>query len=274
MHSLPDTLPSPALWHPRLVSLPSEGPLTGIEASTYTSGRLPYTEGLTPAERAGLPGYDSGVLCLLIGMFLLLTANFRHYSTFFKSFLDDLISVRRREATFSVRTFSETGVQASIVLITCLCQAIIIDSALLSRPSFAMLSSEFLVIGLLTLLGLLYYLWQLAAYATVGAVFTDRASARMWMKGFNASQALLAMLIVLPAVIVLFNPPAATIVVPLGLIAYILARCTFICKGFRLFYDNFGSLVYFILYLCSLEIVPLFLLYKAVISFNLILLQT
>ncbi|WP_367617564.1 DUF4271 domain-containing protein, partial [uncultured Duncaniella sp.] len=43
---------------------------------------------------------------------------------------------------------------------------------------------------------------------------------------------------------------------------------------FRLFYDNFGSLLYFILYLCTLEIVPLVLIYRAVLVLHNLLLQT
>ena len=256
------------------MSLREDGPVLQSELQGMTLGVVPYTQGLPPLERKGLPGYDSGVLCLLIGMFLLLASNFRHYSTFFKNFLGDLLSVRRREKTFGVRTFSETGVQASIVLIACFCEGIIINSAFVERPVIGPVSGEFFVIGARTLMALLYYLWQLAAYGVVGSIFTDKVSARMWMKGFNASQSLLSMLIVVPAVVVLFNPSASHIVIILGLIAYFVARFAFICKGFRLFYDNFGSLLYFILYLCSLEIVPLVLLYRAVLFIHNLLLQT
>ena len=47
-----------------------------------------------------------------------------------------------------------------------------------------------------------------------------------------------------------------------GSVLYLVVRLIFICKGFRLFYDNLLSSVYFILYLCTLEIAPLILLYK------------
>ncbi|MDE6205091.1 MAG: DUF4271 domain-containing protein, partial [Duncaniella sp.] len=174
------------LWHPADVSLREDGPVLQSELQGMTLGVVPYTQGLPPLERKGLPGYDSGVLCLLIGMFLLLASNFRHYSTFFKNFLGDLLSVRRREKTFGVRTFSETGVQASIVLIACFCEGIIINSAFVERPVIGPVSGEFFVIGALTLMALLYYIWQLAAYGVVGSIFTDKVSARMWMKGFNA----------------------------------------------------------------------------------------
>ncbi|MBP3590263.1 MAG: DUF4271 domain-containing protein, partial [Muribaculaceae bacterium] len=38
---------------------------------------------------------------------------------------------------------------------------------------------------------------------------------------------------------------------------YVSARLIFIIKGFKIFYNGFISLIYFILYLCTLEIVPL-----------------
>ncbi len=229
----------------------------------FSSGRVPFTEGYEPGVKASLPGYDSGVLCLLLLMFLMLAYNFRHYSTFLKNFATDLFSIRRREGFFDVRTASETGVQLSMIFMACLSEGIIINSV--AGQSLDRGFGVFAVIGVITLVAALYYVWQLGAYFTVGAVFIDRVSARMWMKGFNASQALLAMLLVVPALVVLFNPGAAKTVALTGAGFYILTRIVFICKGFRLFYDNFGSLVYFILYLCSLEIVPLILLYRTVL---------
>ncbi|MCI9285458.1 MAG: DUF4271 domain-containing protein [Muribaculaceae bacterium] len=227
-----------------------------------TTGRIPWTEGLSPDTRATLPGYDSGVLCLLLGMFLLLAYNFRHYSTIAKTFWNDLWSTRRREGTFQVRTTSETGVLLSLVLAACLSEGIIVNSMLPATLPDAIPGGVFTITVTLTSVAVVYYLWQLAAYYSTGAVFTDKASARMWLKGFNASQGLLAALLIIPAMIVLFNPGAAMTVAIIAAILYLMARIIFICKGFRLFYDNFGSLIYFILYLCSLEIVPLVLLYR------------
>ncbi|MDE6371059.1 MAG: DUF4271 domain-containing protein, partial [Duncaniella sp.] len=150
---------------------------------------------------------------------------------------------------------------------------IILNAALWRGLAREVPGGEFTLLGGLMVLALLYYVWDLAAYTLVGAVFTDKVSAKMMMKGFNASQSLLAMLIVVPALIVLFNPSAAGVVAVLGIVSYVLTRVVFISKGFRLFYDNFGTWVYFILYLCSLEIVPLIIIYRAVRYITEMLLQ-
>lgn len=249
---------SPGMFEAR-VSREEDSPAT---VRGMRVGRVPFTEGLEPMERPMLPGYDSGVLCLLVMAFLILTYYARHYSTFLKTFRDDLFSTRNREKSFSVRTFSETGLQLSIVLLTCLSEGILVNAAL--SGSGARGGSMFGVIGMLAGIALGYYAWQLGVYWSVGAVFTDKSSARMWIKGFNSSQALAGMLLLVPALVVLFNPGTMPVVFPIGVICYFSARVLFICKGFRLFYDNFGSLVYFILYLCTLEFVPLVLLYRVV----------
>lgn len=247
-------------WQPR-VCRETDAPASASERAVMTLGKVPYTCGMEPTGRTLLPGYDSGVLCLVIGIFLILAYNSRHYSTFLKHFWSDLWSVRRRDDTFSVRTFTETGMLLSIVLLASVCQGIIINSAITFYKGTTLLST-FPEILALSAVSLLYYLWEVAAYSTVGFVFTDKFSCRQWLKGFNASQVLLGLSITIPALFVLFNPDAAAIVVPIGITIYVICRLLFICKGFRLFYDNFGSLLYFILYLCTLEIVPIVLMYR------------
>ena len=45
----------------------------------------------------------------------------------------------------------------------------------------------------------------------------------------------------------------------MAIILYFLARIIVIYKAFRIFFNNLQSLLYFILYLCSVEIVPVVL---------------
>lgn len=256
----PDSIANPFA---RDFCVETEAPSSSAERLEMPAGKLPYTSGIEPEGRTLLPGYDPGVLCLLIVVFILLAYNFRHYSTFLKNFMVDLWSVRRTERTFTVRTMSEVGIQGAIVLVACLCEGIIMDVGL-SLAGIRFPIATFSIIGLLTLTAALYYFWQLGVYSIVGFVFTDKLSARQWIKGFNASQALLGILLVIPALFVLFNPDRASLVVGIGVSCYLLARSIFIFKGFRLFYDNFGSILYFILYLCTLEIVPVVVIFRCI----------
>lgn len=223
-------------------------------------GQIPYLEGIAPQSRPVLPGYDQGVVIMLLGVFMLMAVNVRHYTTFLKTFTHDLWQVRRRSNAFDERTLRETRITVSFVILVCVCEGIMLFSVPgegLSRSCYPVL-----YIGLFSLLALVYYVFQLTAYYVVGKVFTGNIETGQWVKGFNASQALLGLALVIPALSVLFDPGLAYVMTMVSAGLYLVARFIFIIKGFRIFYTIPTSLIYFILYLCTLEIVPLFMIYR------------
>lgn len=112
--------------------------------------------------------------------------------------------------------------------------------------------------GILAVTALLavYYVFQLVAYSVVGYAFTTPDLRRQWLAGFNASQAYTGLLLIAPAMILTAQPQWWVPVEIFSLCAYLAGRIIFICKGFKIFYSKIRSLLYFILYLCTLEIIP------------------
>ena len=99
-------------------------------AITYI-GKVPYSEGIVPISRRELPGYNSGVMTMIVAVFFFITLNIGHYSTFLKTFTHNLFSVRRRPNMFDDRnTMSETRVLASLILLTCVSEGILVFSGL------------------------------------------------------------------------------------------------------------------------------------------------
>lgn len=238
-----------------------DAPTSPAEQAATHTGRLPYTEGIPPIPRPELPGYNSAIMTIFILIFLFLTVNLRNNSSFLKVFAQNLFSVRRRANVFDERsTTSEARVLLSLIILLCFSEGALILTAahtggltITNLPGLAIFSG----------IALTFYILQICAYSTVGYVFTTHTRAFLWLKGFNASQALLAISIAPPAVISLFYPEEANMLLSVAAALYLVARIIFIFKGFRIFYNNSLALIYFILYLCSLEIIPLFIIYKA-----------
>lgn len=244
-----------------LVGFECQAPWSAAEQAVSVVGPVPYTQGIAGEPRKSLPGYDSGVMTLIIAVLLLVTFNFRHYSTFIKTFTQNLFSVRKRQNNFDPRsTVSETSILFSLLVLLCLCEGILMFSA---ASVHLRIEKVFPAVGLLSGLAAVYYIFQLVAYNTLGYVFTSSENRVLFLKGFNASQSLLAVALVVPAIVSLFNPEYSALLVSVAVFLYIVARIIFIIKGFRIFYKNSFSLLYFILYLCTLEIIPLILIYKA-----------
>lgn len=252
---------TPLLHNPWATICPQSDAPTAQGAEVGT-GRVAYTMGLQPEERPTLPGYDSGVMAIVIGAFLILSLNFRHYSTFLKTFAQDLWNVRRRlNQSNAGNTVSETRIQLSLIFLACLTEGSLIfsvNNTSSANPATAPLAALGTTIAATTL----YYIFQTIAYRVVGYTFNTPERAVQWLRGFNASQSLLGLALTIPALIALFNPDASLAMASAGATLYIIARIIFICKGFRLFYNNSASIVYFILYLCTLEVAPLLIICK------------
>ena len=239
----------------------TEAPVMVGCSESFTVGKIPYSNGLPPEPRAMLPGYDSGVMCLLVAALVVLATNFRHCSTYLKNLSDNLWSVKDHDNAFShTHTFSETRIVFSLALIVCVMEGIMVYSLMPSMVSQTWSAGAGVAIA--TVVAAFYYVAQLCAYTSVGYIFASPRARSQWLKGFNASQSLLAIFLTIPALWVLFNPGAAVHMAVIGGVMYLMVRVMFIYKGFRIFYINSFSLVYFILYLCTLEIAPVLMFVK------------
>lgn len=251
-----DTAPpgKPLPTAPWEVSRSDEAPMTRAESARYTTGRISFAQGVEPTPLTQRIATDSGVLLLLTGMFLIVAFNFKHCYRLFKALGQDLVSVRRRANVFDDTTTSETRVLVVLLFQLWVCEGLIGHAWLTSQGYIP--PGGFVPVALMVGAAMLFFLFQLVAYRVVGYVFTDHVGAVQWVKGYDSSQAFLGITLLIPALMALFYPMwlTATLWVSAGL--YALARVVFIIKGFRIFYVNFGSLFYFILYLCALEIIP------------------
>ena len=76
-------------------SHPDDAP-TELWISGLTQDSVGYTTGLAATDRQELPGYNSGILCMVIAMMLLVIFNARHYGRFFRRLVKNVWSIRVR----------------------------------------------------------------------------------------------------------------------------------------------------------------------------------
>ena len=218
--------------------------------------------------------HNMGMSFILGGLFLLfciLGLRFRNNSKYITSLLHNLVEVRVRSNVFD-ETVRETSF---IVLLNLLwsCSAGIVLCALLAYTMPTDPASSFGIQALSTKpalctavcmgLMILYTCGMALAYLTVGSVFYDAVHAKMWVKGFSASQGILAIVFFPLALLLLYCPQWWQELLWTALGTFLIAKFVFIWKGFRIFFTQFSSWVLFLYYLCSLEIVPLILTYWA-----------
>ena len=219
--------------------------------------------GAAPTPVPSSPLRSPVVMGLMMLVAMAVVLSYRTGYKYLENFVRNMFSTRRRENLFDDHTVNETKILTALIGLSCVMQGFaLMVGVSLAVPSLAsgILRSPALSLGLGAAVVLVYYLLQLLVYHVLGYVFTDSISTRLWIDGFKATQSLLGLLLLPVIGVMLLKPELST---PMLLVAaglYICARLVFICKGFRIFYGNLSSIVYFILYLCSLEIVPLVML--------------
>ncbi len=239
-----------------------------LEVEGLCTTVVSYTCGMPASARLELPGYNSGILSIVVCTMLLVVFSLHHYPRYFKSLTKNLWNVRTRTNVFDdsgmndVRTLGAMSIQAIVY------EALLLLSVVMSGGAGYDSGATVMLAIVMLALTAGYYLWQILAYRFIGFVFADKGRTEQWMQGFYSSQGILGFLLLIPALLGLFYPASIKIVALISILLYAIARIVFICKGFRIFYHNSFSLVYFILYLCSVEIIPLLFIYRGVVSIH------
>ena len=218
-----------------------------------------------PATRQAMPLtpsplHDTPSMLLLLAGLLAVALNYRSGCKYIQNLGHYMFSTRRRENLFEDHTFNETKMLASLIFNTCVVEGLVIYHAVLQlMPAMApsLQGSVFTHVLVFTALALMFYCAQWLAFKVVGYTFSDKVGAKLWMDGFKSTQSLMGLLLLPVLVLLMLYPGHAVTLLIIAATLYFSVRIIFIYKGFRIFYSNFPSIFYFLLYLCTLEIVPI-----------------
>ncbi len=205
------------------------------------------------------PLHDTSSMALLLLSVFSITISYQKGYKYIENFLHNMFSVRKRENLFDDHTVNETGIMSALIFNTCVLEGILAFYAigyLIPTQLIHMAGKVSLYVGLFVACALAFYLLQIALYYVLGFTFSDKLNTKIWISGYKASQSLLGLLLFPVTVVLLVYPTTIKTTLTIALSLYLLARLVFIGKGFRIFFNNLTSSVYFILYLCAVEIVP------------------
>ncbi len=216
------------------------------------------------------PINNSVTLSIVLILFLLFAFTFTKGIKYLGRVLRTLLNIKERQSILGDTTVRETQLRTVLLSMTFISEGFFIFMAL-SR--FAPIPPLSIAMGMSggTLVAFTFYYFQKWIYKFVGVLFTDPIRTHKWLEGFVSIQYLIGIPLSFVVLISIFIPAWSTGFLVVAAILYILTRILFIYKGFKIFYCNIIDLFYFIVYLCALEIVPLFWGYQySVLILNLL----
>ena len=205
------------------------------------------------------PLHDTGSMIMFLLSCLFLITSYRLGNVYISNLMHNMFSTKGKDDLYADHTMSDTRIIIALIVNTCLMEGLLLFYGLSwynPQLTLALQSSVFLHVFVLFLSAALFITLQLFLYRLIGFTFSDDRLTELWVGGFLSSQATLGLLLFPIVVITLVFPTTIKLMLTLSIVLYILARIVFIWKGFRIFFNNLSSSIYFILYLCAVEIVP------------------
>ena len=237
----------------------ADAPFTRAEMEATQGAHYSWQRGIEPVEIPVSVGRDPAVISVVLVLIILTLCTLNHFGKMISEMAHDLFSLKVRENIFDDETTTDSRTYIFLFLQLFVSESLLLYTFLATPEDYTTYLSLNLLLGKLFLLMASYYVFQLVAYSVLGYVFIVQNGISIFLKGFYASQGLLSIAILMPAMASVFYPEYGSIMVIIGAICYIFTKICFIIKGIRIFYQNFFSWLYFILYLCTVEIIPLIL---------------
>lgn len=207
------------------------------------------------------PLYDNGSMLLVLAVIFVTTVSYRKGYKYVADFFHNISSVRERQNLFEDHTVKETQIMTALTANTCIFGAILLYIAygFLYHPTEPAATPVFGFVAALSAFAALYHIAMLGLCWLLGFIFSDKLSTGLWLDGVKASASMLGVMLAPITFAILIFPAFVKTGLIMAIILYFLARIIVIYKAFRIFFNNLQSLLYFILYLCSVEIVPVVL---------------
>lgn len=241
-------------------SAPIANPLTD-----YKEAALVIPEGFEGIQKNENPSQNDGIFLILLCCFILVATSFRRGIKLFSQ----PFSISKNNRNLTEMADSSTIIESRLRFIL-LAQTFAMEGIAFTflihylKPELTYIgySKEILCT---TVLAILYYNLQQSAYRILGSIFTEPGVTKQWIDN-HASINLLLGIVLFPVIFcMIYLSGFLNIGLLLVTISYILSRIIFIYKGIKIFLRDVYGILYFILYLCALEIIPLFLIYKGMI---------
>ena len=227
-----------------------------------------------PGGRCGVAGEpiaysihnDDIITSLLLTLFILAVIAFSNTRQFVIRQTKNFFNIHREGLTEITETAVEIRFQTFLAFLNCLLVALLFYFyTLYAIGDTFILASQYILIAIFLALSSVYFLFKVVLYTFVNGVFFDGKKNRQWIKSYlyiySVEGALLFPIVILWAYFDLSIQIAAIYVV----IVLIIVKILVLFKCFLIFFRQSVVKLQIILYFCTLEIIPMFFLWEAMV---------
>jgi hypothetical protein len=184
----------------------------------------------------------------------------------FSSMLHGIFRERNRQSIFTEPVDNEFLTKILLCLQTVILTAIIIYCTLFHSkdiPFETIAQQLFWTLGSVSLLIIIFFLYKFASNVLIGNVFFPKENVLLLNFNLFSIISLSGFVLFIPTLLMFYVSNAYYFCFYFNIIYFLFIEILMIYKIYVIFFHHKSLLLYFILYLCAQEIVPLYLSYKA-----------
>lgn len=227
----------------------------------------PPTERYDGDSYEQIPLNDSIVAPIIFMLFIFLSISLNRGSQIFNKIIQNLFSIKKRRTDYEVKSIYDTYINIFFIFTSLATEGILLYFVLFQYSIFP-INYSFKLISLLTLFTGIFLLFRVLLTKLIWYIFTDKENSQIILDGLLASQKLIGLLLIPPIIIMILNPNLIEIMIIISAIAYLISSIIFLVKLWRIFFTKLYYIFYFILYLCSVEIIPIVNFYLGMFQLN------
>lgn len=176
-----------------------------------------------------------------------------------------------RSSTLSISQTTSEDIRFHLVFEVQLCLFIaLLFFGYTSNGQFAATGGhQFLIyISIFTGIILLGSVFKVIIYLIIGWVFFDKTVTKSWIRCYFVTDVILEFILFPLLLIVIYRDISSQIYIPIAIFLLILAKSLLFFRGIKLFFLNPYRKIYFIAYLCALELIPLIFIWGGLSKAN------
>jgi len=208
---------------------------------------------------------DDGIFALLLVCFVFFTRIYKGGFSFFKENSRLLFSARKNLSMFSETTTTEFWFNFILVFQTVLLASIIMFDSFLELEQYPVPHNSFYTVSLFAVtisafLGIKYLIYRLAGY-----LFNIQSYIDIWLRNYMIVLEMMGIIAFIPTLMLVYSQNFHQYLLLFFLVLFILSRIILFYRLITFFLKAHVNFLFLIAYLCSLEIIPYFILHQILI---------
>jgi hypothetical protein len=224
-------------------------------------------EGYTGVDLNNITFSDDLLLIVVMALLSIFALIFRLNIPLFGKMLSNINAGEQRHSLFDTTEKDSFLFNSYMSFQTLLLSSIFLFYAVTERNYFTnpSITTTLMIIIILFVVVFLFYLFKKTIYRIFGYIFAEKSAYRMMFVNYQGLFCTWGIFLYLPVLWIMFVGEYFFIAYALFIISYLAFRAILIYRFVHIFFNKNTGLLFFSLYLCAQEIIPLVFLYEGLI---------